>query len=79
MVFIAVGIAAVASLTLVYARYWSRGDSAPVPLAAAIGLIFVNAVNVTTRTNDTRYLIIKGLVAALTLAAVAYLVRIGLR
>lgn len=79
MVFIAVGIAAVSSLTLVYARFWSRGESAPIPLAAAIGLIFVSVVNISTRTNDTRYLILKGLVAALTLAAVVYLMRIGLR
>lgn len=79
IVFIAVGILAAISVIFVYARYWSRGESPPIPLAAAIGLIFVNVVNVVTRTRDRRHLVLKGIVSALTIAAVCYLVRIGLR
>ena len=77
--FAGVGVIAAVSVFVVYARYWPTSESPPIPVTAAVALLFVNAINVATRTRDRRHLVLKAIVAALTIAAVCYLVKIGLR
>lgn len=74
--FIAIGVLAAGSVVFVYARFWTRGETAPIPPMTAAGMLFISVVNILFPMNDRRQLVIKGILAALTLCAVYYVIKL---